>query len=140
LFVCGGVRDVAKNESKEGLRKISEPAGFLNNTNVIVTCIPHSYDLQADSCVNKEVESFNRKLQKQMKAFKHVKICNISDNRQHFTSHGFRMNPKGKSDIVNKLASCIEGKLVEITHCQSLPFLGQKQKIVALESLQNVRI
>jgi hypothetical protein len=94
------------------MRKISELAEFLNNTNIIVTCIPRRYDLQADSCVNKEVESFNRKLQKQMKAFKHVKICNLSDNREHFTSHGFHMNPKGKFDIANKWASCIEDKLV----------------------------
>jgi hypothetical protein len=79
VIVCGGTRDVAKNESKEGLRKISQLAGFLNNTNVIVTCVPHRYDLQADSCVTTEVELFIRKLQKQLKAFEHVKICKLSD-------------------------------------------------------------
>jgi hypothetical protein len=84
---------VAKNESKEGLRKILELVRFLNYTNIIVTCVPRRFDL--DSCVNREVELFNRKLRKQMKAFEHVKICNLSDNREHFTSHGFHMNPKG---------------------------------------------
>jgi hypothetical protein len=77
-----------------------------------VTCVPHRYDLQADSCVNKEVESFNRKLQKQMKAFEHVKICKLSDNREHFTSHSFHMNPKGKFYIPINWASCIMVNLV----------------------------
>jgi hypothetical protein len=72
-----------------------------------VTSVPHRFDLQADSCVNKDVELFNRKLQKQMKAFGHVKICNLSDNREHFTSHGLHINPKEKHGITNKWASFI---------------------------------
>jgi hypothetical protein len=107
VIICGGTRDVARNETKEGLKKMSELVRFLSNTNVIVTCVPHRFDLQADSCVNKEVELFNRKLQKQMKAFDHVKICNLSDNREHFTTHGFHMNAKGKFGITNKWASFI---------------------------------
>jgi hypothetical protein len=104
LIICGGARDVARNESEERLRKILEFIRFLSNTNVIVTSVPHRFDLQADSCVNKEVELFNRKLQKQMKTFGHVKICNLSDNREHFISHGLHMNPKGKRGITNKWA------------------------------------
>jgi hypothetical protein len=81
VIICGGSRDVARNESKEGLRKISDFVRFSSNTNVIVTSVPHRFDLQPDSCVNKEVELFNRKLQKQMKAFGHVKICNLREDR-----------------------------------------------------------
>jgi hypothetical protein len=66
VIVCGGARDEAKNDSKEGLRKISELVRFLNYTNVIVTCVPHCFDPQVDSCVNRDIELFNRKLQKQM--------------------------------------------------------------------------
>jgi hypothetical protein len=42
-----------------------------------------------------------------MKAFGHVKICNLSDNREHFTSHSLHLNPKGKLGITNKWASFI---------------------------------
>jgi hypothetical protein len=107
VIICRGSRDVARNESKEGLRKFSDFVRSSSNTNVIVTSVPHRFDLQADSCVNKEVELFNRKLQKQMKAFGHVKICNLSEDREHFTTHGLHMNPKGKRGITNKWASLI---------------------------------
>jgi hypothetical protein len=63
VILCGGTRDVARNETKEGLKKFSELFRFLTNTNVILTCACHRFDLQAESCVNKEVELFNRKLQ-----------------------------------------------------------------------------
>jgi hypothetical protein len=71
------------------------------------------------------VELFNRKLQKQMKAFEHVKICKLSDNREHFTSHGFHMNPKGKFDRTNKWASSI---------------MVNWARNVVLERLQKIRI
>jgi endonuclease IV len=89
VICCGVARDVGRNETKEGLKKVSELIRLLTNTNVIVTCIPHRFDLQAESCVNKEVEQFNRKLQKKMKTFEHVKICNTSANRGHFTNMVF---------------------------------------------------
>jgi hypothetical protein len=47
-----------------------------------------------------------------MKAFEHAKICNLSDNREHFTSHGFHMIPKGKHEITKKWASFIVTNLV----------------------------
>jgi hypothetical protein len=37
----------------------------------------HRFDLEVSSC-NKEVEIFNRKLQKKMKIFNHTGITNIS--------------------------------------------------------------
>jgi hypothetical protein len=76
-----GARVVARNETKEGLEKIAELTGLLASTNVIVTCVPHRFDLKAESCINKEVELFNRKLQKLMKIFEHFKICGVSDNK-----------------------------------------------------------
>jgi len=63
VIICGGTRDV----SKDGLRTLSEFAKLTLNTNVIVMCVPHRFDLQPSSCVQEEVKSLNRKLQKTMK-------------------------------------------------------------------------
>jgi len=78
-------RDVAKNEAKDGLRILSEFAKQIVNTTVIVMCVPHRFDLQLSSCVNKEVEPFNGKLQKAMKTFSHMHVFSMSTNRDHFT-------------------------------------------------------
>jgi hypothetical protein len=107
VVICGGAKDLAKNETKEGLRSILKLVRLLSNTNVIITGVPHRFDLQEKSCVNKEVKLFNRKLQKNMKIFDYVQICNISENREHFTTHGLHMNFKGKLWITNEWASII---------------------------------
>jgi hypothetical protein len=38
VIIFGGTRDVAKNETKDGLRTLSEFAKLTVNTNVIVLC------------------------------------------------------------------------------------------------------
>jgi len=60
VVICGSTRDVAKTEAKDGLRILSEFAKHTINTNAIVMCVPHCFDLQLSSCINKEVEPFNR--------------------------------------------------------------------------------
>ena len=44
----------------------------------------------------------NRKVQKTMKSFSHVRVCNMSTNREHFTSHGLHLNSQGKNWIIDK--------------------------------------
>jgi hypothetical protein len=71
---------------------------------------PHRFDLEESSCVNKEVKVFNRKLNKIMKRYNHIKVINMSAKRDHYTQHGLHMNKTGKewitritADIINKL-------------------------------------
>ena len=106
VIICGGTRDVAKNEAKDGLRILSEFAKHKINTNLIVMCVPHRSDLQLSSSVNKEVESFNRKLQKAMKNFGHIHVCIMSTNRDHFTSHGLHLHSQGKNWIIILILRC----------------------------------
>jgi hypothetical protein len=61
VIICGGASNVARNETNEGLIFIFKFVKLLTDTNVIVTSVPHRFDLQAESCVTKEVELFNRK-------------------------------------------------------------------------------
>ena len=107
VIICSGTRYVAKKEAKDGLRILLEFVKRTVNTNVIVTCVPRCFELQLLSCVNKEVESFNRKLQKAMKTFSHMHVCSMSTNRDHFTSYGLYLNSQGKNWFINKWASII---------------------------------
>jgi len=108
VILCGGTRDIAKNVANIGLRHISQFANSTADTNVIVMCAPTRFDLQPSSCVNKEVDSFNRKLQKSMKIYSHVQVCSMSTNQDNFTTHGLHMNTLGKNWITKTWASIIK--------------------------------
>ena len=56
VIICGGTIDVAKNEARDSLRNLSKFAKLALNTNMITLCVPHHFDLQLSSCVNKEME------------------------------------------------------------------------------------
>jgi hypothetical protein len=75
--------------------------------------LPSRYDLKSFSCVNQEVNIFNRKLGKVMKIFDHVYQCHmVFDNYLH-TRHGLHLNKKGKKSVAKQLASMIRGILVD---------------------------
>jgi hypothetical protein len=104
---CGGSRNITKNESTQGLRMITNFVTRLENTNVIVMTAPHRFDLQAASCVSREVAKFNRKLRKQFSSYDHIRLCNTPTDRENYTQHGLHMNPKGKTFLTNKWMSLI---------------------------------
>ena len=62
VIFCGGVNDVAKNNSKMALRHIRNFTKLNNHTNIILVNAAHRYDLMQFSYVNIEIRSFNRKL------------------------------------------------------------------------------
>ena len=39
--------------------------------------VPHRYDLEQNSCVNKEVEKCNRKIRKHMKVFENTEVIKV---------------------------------------------------------------
>jgi len=39
--------------------------------------VPHRYDLEQNSCVNKEVEKYNRWIRKHMKVFENTEVIKI---------------------------------------------------------------
>ena len=109
MVLCGGANDIAKNNSKEGLRHISN---FVNNnthTNIVMQVIPYRHDLVSWSCINKEVTVFNRKLLKIMKGHEHVTVTNYYLDRQLFTKHGMHLNKTGKEMVTKHIAAmCIK--------------------------------
>jgi hypothetical protein len=109
VIFWGGSNDVSKNNSRHGLRHVVDFVSANSHTNIILVSVPKRYDLCDWSCVNSEVKSFNRKLCKSMKSYDHVKMINVDDKREYFTSHGFHMNNNGKEitalSIVNTIIS-----------------------------------
>ena len=57
VVVCVGANDIAKNNAKTALKHISNFVKSNNHTNIIVTNLPHRFDLPQYSCVNSEISS-----------------------------------------------------------------------------------
>jgi hypothetical protein len=104
LVLCGGANDVNKNNTSEGLKYINKFVQVNKHTNIILTSVPHRYDLPEWSCVNYEVQTFNRKLMKMMKPYKHVTILKVNLDRKFYNRHGLHMNNVGKDKIAAQIA------------------------------------
>ena len=68
VIVIGGTNDISRNETNLRLTHLRKFVNNRRNTNILVLTAPHRYDLLESSCVNKEVEVFNRKLLKVVKS------------------------------------------------------------------------
>ena len=111
VVLWGGSNDIARNNSLVGLKHIIEFLIEANHTNVILMTAPHRYDLITNSCVNKEVEVFNKKLHKKVEKFKKVEISDLVNERSCYTRHGQHLNSAGKDSMLNRIAAyllCIQ--------------------------------
>ena len=63
----------------------------------MIISVPQRHDLSPESCVNKEILAFNRKLHKFMKNKELVKVLDCNIPREGYTSHGQHHNSKGKA-------------------------------------------
>jgi hypothetical protein len=108
VVVCGGSLNIARNDAKNGLRCLTHFVESNNNTNLIILEAPHRFDLATFSCVNKEVKLFNKRLQRSMMTFKHVKVLSMNTNREHHTKHGLHLNGLGKDWICSNLVTQIK--------------------------------
>lgn len=126
-YVCiiwGGSRDVAKNESENGLRHLKDFATRQNLTNFVVINTPHRHDLQESSCVKSAVKKFNRKLMKYSKAFDNFHVLEVENCRELYTNHGMHLNRKGKEVMVGKIVNMIK----DILNVQKSAPIGMKWK------------
>jgi hypothetical protein len=64
VVLCRSTLDVARNDRAKGLSSVLQFVKNNEHTNVVVVDTPHRFDLGTSSCVNKEVNAFNRKLKK----------------------------------------------------------------------------
>jgi hypothetical protein len=112
LVLWGGTNDVSKNNSKDGLKSLTEFVE-IHNTNIALMCVPHRHDLPNWSCVNNEVATYNRNLIKLMKPHKHVTMVRTDLDRKFFTKHGMHMNKLGKERIALEMANTVVNILLE---------------------------
>jgi len=68
---------------------------------------PPRHDFLPSSCVNKEVNSFNRQLKKGMVIYNNVKILDCDFEREHFTKHAVHPNSSGRECIALRLATMV---------------------------------
>jgi lysophospholipase L1-like esterase len=113
IVFCGGARDISNNNTQNGLRHLMNFVKETKHTNIILISVPHRHDLLYWSCVNKEVETFNRKLIKLIKPLEHVMMANSESNRNYFTSHGMHLNNKGKEQVVREVSKVITSMFLE---------------------------
>jgi hypothetical protein len=73
------------------------------NTNNIIITAPTRHDLPETSCVNKEIQVFNKKLHELMKSMDNAPIVNANLHREDFTEHGIHLNSSGKERIVEMI-------------------------------------
>jgi len=112
VLLCGGTLDVAKNNTSKGLSSVLQFVTNTEHTNVIMIAAPHRFDLEASSCVNKEINASNRKLNKIIEPFEHASQSHLNMDREHFTRYGMHMNGSGKDRISGILTSRIMELLI----------------------------
>jgi hypothetical protein len=106
IVLNGGSNDVNNNNMNLALSQITVIQDN-SKTNIIIQCIPHRCDLPDFSCVNSEIQVFNRKLVKIVKLFKHTTILEANFNTELFTRHGLHPNGARKEVISKQIASLI---------------------------------
>jgi hypothetical protein len=79
-----------------------------SQTNDFLMGVPYRFDLTDTSCVNKKVDSFNNKLTKIVKPFKHAALLKFEKKREHFTRHGMHLNGTGKESSANLIVVFIQ--------------------------------
>jgi hypothetical protein len=108
VIVWGGINDVSRNETDEGLIQIRNFVNKNNHTNILVMNLPNRRDLEVTSSVNHEIRVFNGKLSKQIKLFNHVYTFEMNFERDHHPRHGLHLNAKGKDYSVKLIRTTIK--------------------------------
>jgi hypothetical protein len=127
VVLWGGSNDVAQNNSIVGLRHILDLVINSSHTNVILMNVPHRHDLMKESCVNKEVETFNKKLRNKMESFKKVELIEVNSERDLYTRHGQHFNSRGKETIASKIALTIENVVKRRVDPITIQWYGEEE-------------
>jgi hypothetical protein len=67
--------------------------------------------------INEQIVSYNKRLHKVTKKYKHVKLVRVTTSWNNFTTHGLHLNYKGKEAMTKEILN----NLTSNCKCQSLP-------------------
>jgi hypothetical protein len=107
LIVCSGANDVYKNSSNSALKNITKFIKSIKNTNCILVCVPHRFDLADHSVTNNLINLHNSKLFNWQKIFNYVNIIEPICNTFLFTKHGLNIKGSGKELLSKQISICI---------------------------------
>ena len=107
----GRLKDVGKYETKKHINCIQRFVKTSTHTNFLLMDVPHKYDLEQNSCVNKEVKKYNRKIWKHMKVFENTEAIKVDLDRRGFIRHGQHTNAKRKELIAKRIAVAMKRTL-----------------------------
>jgi hypothetical protein len=62
----------------------------------------------SNSCVNNEIEKFNRKLRLRLETLGSVEMIDVVKDRNLYTRHGQHLNTEGKENMAKNIVSAIE--------------------------------
>jgi lysophospholipase L1-like esterase len=105
--VWEGSNDVRRNETIMGIRALKDFVSSHKHTNVIVLNVPHRNDLAPNSCVNHEVQVFNRMLGKLRKVHLNISVVTVDSDRDLYARHGFHLNAQGKEHSADRVAAVV---------------------------------
>lgn len=108
VVVWSGTNDISKNNTDEAQKILKDFVVHNKQTNIIIMSAPQRHDFSSSSCINNEVETYNRKMKKRMKVYEHVCVVDVYLKREHFTRHGLHMNYKGKEEAARTISSTID--------------------------------
>ena len=72
VVLCGDTLDVARDNTMKGFSSLLQFVKNSDPNNVIIKDAPHRYDLGASSLVIKQINAFNRKINKITKPYHHI--------------------------------------------------------------------
>jgi hypothetical protein len=103
-----GSNNCDRYKLKTALKLIVEFLKTNNHTNIVLLSIPHRYDLQKFSYMNKQIMEYNRKLSKIARAYNHVQFSDVDINRNLYTKQGLCFNKFGKVQLAKQLVSLVQ--------------------------------
>jgi hypothetical protein len=120
IIMVGGSNDFDKNAYRSNLTSLVKFLDDTQNTNIILTEVPIRNDIGVGYPINEQITNYNKKLQKVIKCFRHVKLTRVTTNREHFTKHGLHLNRTGKETLSKEII-------------KYLPIKQGSQKAVAIQ-------
>jgi len=130
VVLCGYKMEVARDNTMKWLSSILQYVKSSEHANVIIMDAPHRFDLGASSCVNKEVNAFNRKLNKTTEPYDHTTESNLNMQGEHFTKHGMHMNGSSMDSTLGFLTSRImELDVHEYVHRDTIMKVTNKMQL-----------
>ena len=124
VVIWGGANDIAKHEAGRGLTHLSNFVELCTNTSVVVVGAPKRNDLSETSCVNVEVDKFNRQLRKMIDVFEYAKVVDSITLRECYTKHGLHLSSGGKEQMAHRIID--QFKSLEVTNPPPFPCHGRR--------------